>query len=306
MRKATSGKHQENTETSNRVSDHPVRPPQRQDGRFRRHVKSHGAIVQNEFWYGDDAPTLGDQFTVEETAERKNVLVKILRRVRKRVAKKRNRDLARAYNKVLKKLKRCRPRSRCGSLACPQCARAFQKAKVAAQQVLIKKLQKTKPGKKLVMANVVALHMKFRSDQLHNLDIRKRNRWLKDVLRRAGFNRVMIGSADLSWEDGYYQLHWHIAMWTNNPTKLSGKLKPLFPGENAYDRPVVVSETWDLGFLPYKDKGIKLPDLLRRNRTHLPDLLLVLDRTEPLDLMVITKLRLSAQVGGLVLRPIIA
>jgi hypothetical protein len=107
MQKTTSSRHQNKIETLR--SEFPVRPTQRQDGRFRRHVKSHEAIVQNEFWYGDDAPTLGEQFTVEETAERKNVLVKILRRVRKRVAKKGNRDLARAYNKVLKKLKRCRP-----------------------------------------------------------------------------------------------------------------------------------------------------------------------------------------------------
>jgi hypothetical protein len=122
-----------------------------------------------------------------------------------------------------------------------------------------------------VMANLVALHLKVRPERLPAPDILKRNRWLKDVLRRAGLDRVMIGSADLSWEEGFYQLHWHIAMWTTNPTKLSDKLKPLFPGVNAYDRPVVVSETRDLGFLPYKDKGIKLPDLLRRNRTHLPD-----------------------------------
>jgi hypothetical protein len=45
-------------------------------------------------------------------------------------------------------------------------------------------------------------------------------------------------------------------------------------------------------------------DLLRRNRTHLPELLLVLDRTEPLELMVLMGLGLSAQSGELVLRPL--
>jgi hypothetical protein len=40
------------------------------------------------------------------------------------------------------------------------------------------------------------------------------------------------------------------------------------------------------GFLGYMNKAIKLPQLLRTNRKALPELLLVLDRTEPMDLMV--------------------
>jgi hypothetical protein len=80
--------------------------------------------------------------------------------------------------------------------------------------------------------------------------------------------------------------------------------KAIFPSDQKYDRPVVVSNTWSLGFIPYKHKAIKLPDLLRRNRTHLPELLLALDRTEPLELMVLFRLRLSAQCGRLMLRPI--
>ena len=43
--------------------------------------------------------------------------------------------------------------------------------------------------------------MTFRPHQLRHLDIHKRNRWLKDVLTRAGFARVMFGSADISWEN---------------------------------------------------------------------------------------------------------
>jgi hypothetical protein len=193
------------------------------------------------------------------------------------------------------KLHGCRPRARCGSHACPKCGRAFQKAKVAAQEVLIPVLQKANSTKKLVMANVVPLWMTYRPHQLRHLDIQKRNRWLKDILTRAGFTRVMFGSADISWENGFYQLHWHIGMFTSNRKNLTKRLKKPFPGKDKYDRPVVVSKTWSLGFLPYKDKAIKLPDLLRRNRTHLPELLLVLDLTEPLDLMVLMGLGLSAQ-----------
>jgi hypothetical protein len=85
--------------------------------------------------------------------------------------------------------------------------------------------------------------------------------------------------------------------------KLKRRLKTVFPNDKKYRRPVLVSNTWSLGFIPYKDKAVKLPDLLRRNRTHLPELLLALDRTEPLELMVLSRLRLSAQAGRLVLRP---
>ena len=181
------------------------------------------------------------------------------------------------------------------------CARAFQTAKTAAQEALIPVLKKANTTKKLVMANVVPLRMTFRPHQLRHLDIHKLNRWLKDALARAGFTRVMFGSADISWENGFYQLHWHIGMFTSNRKKLTKRLKKVFPGKKRYDRPVVVSKTWSLGFLPYMDKAVKLPDLLRRNRTHLPDILLVLDRTEPLDLLVLRKLRLSAQQGRLII-----
>ena len=61
-----------------------------------------------------------------------------------------------------------------------------------------------------------------------------------------------------------------------------------------------VKRAYNLKFLPYKDKGIKLPDLLRRNKKHLANLLLALDRTDPLALMVLTRLQLSAQDGKLV------
>jgi hypothetical protein len=268
------------------------------------HVRAHEAVVTNEFWYGDGSPVLGPSFTEKKTAERNADVVELLLKAGKKAAKAGNKQLADIYYDLGDKLHRCKPRSRCGSLACPKCARAFQKAKVAAQEVLIPILQKTNPTKKLVMANVIPLWMTIAPTQLATLDIQKRNRWLKDVLTRAGFNRVMFGSVDLSWENGFYQLHWHIGMFTTNRMKLTKRLKKIFPGKDKNDRPVVVSKTWSLGFLPYKDKAIKLPDLLRRNRTHLPALLLALDRTEPLDLMVLTKLRLSAQQGRMIIRPI--
>ena len=92
-------------------------------------------------------------------------------------------------------------------------------------------------------------------------------------------------------------------MWTKDPEKLQNRLLSIFPPENKHDRPVVVSKSFSLGFLGYMNKAIKLPDLLRRNRRGLPKLLFALDRTNPLDLMVISGLTVSAQSGRLVLCP---
>jgi hypothetical protein len=290
---------------------------QPRSARPEKYGRAHEQIVNNENWYGDEPPSLGQSFTAKKTAGRHQEVLQILVRAAKRAAAD-SKNLAQAYNGLADKLDSCRPRRRCGSLACPKCARAFQKAKFAAQRRSIKKLAKARTGKQLVMANLIPLWMTIRPDQLPQLDIAERNRWLKDALAAAGFRRVMFGSADISWERGYYQLHWHIGMWTSNAEQLTKRLKAIFPStdkkwkgqlaifpsDKKYCRPVVVSKTWSLGFIPYKDKGIKLPDLLRRNRTHLSGLLVALDRTQPLDLMVLSRLRLSAHCGRLILRRI--
>jgi len=185
-------------------------------------------------------------------------------------------------------------------LACPQCARAFQRAKVAGQRDCIQKLGKGRAKKTLVMASVIPLWMKYTDDQLDQLDINQANRWFISELAQKEFNRVMLGSADISLEKGYYQLHWHVAMWTSNAAQLTKRLKQMFASNKEYDRPVLVKRSYDLNVLPYKDKGIKLPDLLRRNKKHLANLLLVLDQTDPLALMMLTRIQLSAQGGKLV------
>jgi hypothetical protein len=74
------------------------------------------------------------------------------------------------------------------------------------------------------MATVIPLHMRYTPADLHRLDIAKRTRWLKDVLTKAGLTGIIVGSADIGWEyrrnKHYYQLHWHLAMWTDDPEKL--------------------------------------------------------------------------------------
>jgi hypothetical protein len=286
-----------------------------------RYLHAHEAVITNEYWYGDGSPRLKEAFSAAKTAKRQAKVVELLEKAANKSKAAGDRQLSRQLGKLANKIERCRRGDRCGSLACPQCARAFQKTKAAAQRQLIKQSEKklpessnkstdnkSKPGKILVMATVIPLHLQYRPQELVKLDIAKRNRWLKDVLTKAGLEGMMVGSADIGWEyrsnKHYYQLHWHLAMWTDYPDRLQKQLLPFFPPQNKYDRPVEISKSFSFDFLPYMNKTIKLPDLLRRNRRDLPQLLLALDRTPPLDLMVICGLRLSAQSGRLALRPL--
>jgi hypothetical protein len=267
---------------------------------FETHEKAHREVLATENWFGDGKPFIGRQFTAAKARERKAEIINLLYRAEKRERRDGDAGVTDRLAILADKIFRCRPGRRCGSLACPECLRAYQKAKVAAQRDTIKLLKATRKNKLLVMVNIIPLMVTYKPEDLSVLKVQKLNRWLKDVLTRVGFKRVMLGSIDFSWEAdrGIYQPHWHIAMWTSNREKLTRRLKRIFPGLERGDRPVVASKTYSLGFLPYKDKAIKLPALLRNNRRGLPYLLLALDRTEPLDLMVLFGVRASAQDGG--------
>jgi hypothetical protein len=267
---------------------------------FRTRVRFQKEILGNETWFGDDAHFLGDQFTGTNARERGKITVDILQRRARTQKRAGNAALAIHYDTLATKLSTCGRHQRCGSLACAECAPAIQKAKYEGQVELIERLLADHPGKQLVMANLIPLRFTYTPDKLDELDIPCANRWLKDNLRRADFQREMFGSFDLSWEDGgFFQGHWHIPMLTSNREELKQRLKAIFPASDIVKRPVVVSRTYSDGYLPYKDKAIKLPDLLRRNRRGLPQLLLALDRTDPLALMVLMRLRVSAQNGVL-------
>jgi hypothetical protein len=286
-----------------------------------KHLHAHVAIIANEYWYGDGPPLMHPSLSAAKTAKRQAEVVDLLERASQRSNAKGDRKQARLLKKLSNKIDRCRRRDRCGSLACPECARAFQRAKADAQKRVIVEFSKKPAGKSnkpagsnsepangiLVMVTVIPLHLRYTAADLIALDIAKRTRWLRDILTKAGLTGLMVGSADISWEHrqnrGYYQLHWHLATWTKDPEKLQKRVLKVFPPKNKYDRPVVVTKARSLNFFLYMNKGIKLPNLLRRNRRSLSKLLLVLDRTPPLDLMVITGLRLSAHSGRLALRP---
>jgi hypothetical protein len=289
-----------------------------------RYLHAHEAVTANEYWYGDGPPLLKATFSAAKTADRQTEVLELLEKAAdKSKTADHQQQQSRQLRKLENKLDRCRRHDRCGSQACPECARAFQRAKAAAQQELIKQITKckrapysstkstkseSKSERILVMATVIPLRLRYTPADLPSLDIAKANRWLKDTLTKAGLTQMMVGSADIGWEyrqgKHYYQLHWHLATWTNNPERLQKQLARCFPPKNKYGRPVQISKSFNLDFLPYLNKAIKLPDLLRRNRSDLSQLLLALDRTAPLDLMVICGLRLSAQSGRLALRPL--
>lgn len=266
---------------------------------FHTHEKAQHEVLATEDWFGDGKPFIGRQFTAHNARERKAEIINLLYRAAKRERRDGDHIVALQLELLADKIHYCQPGRRCGSSACPECLRAFQKAKAAAQRTTIKQLRRTRKGKLLVMVTIIPLMVTYQPEDLPFLKVQKLNRWLKDALTKAGFKRVMLGSIDLSWEDGFYQPHWHIAMWTADRKRLKCRLKRIFPSLQRGDRPVHTSETYSLEFLAYKDKAIKLPALLRNNRRGLPYLLLALDRTEPLELMVLSGIRLSAQKGGL-------
>ncbi|WLA81947.1 hypothetical protein [Bradyrhizobium elkanii] len=265
---------------------------------FQTHEKAHHEVLATEDWFGDGKPFIGKQFTAAKARERKVEIINLLYRAAKREQRDGNADIATRLELLADKLFYCQPDRRCGSLACPECSRAFQRAKVAAQRTTIRQLKVTRTGRLLVMVTIIPLMVTYKPEDLPVLKVQKLNRWLKDALKKAGFKRVMLGSIDLSWEDGFYQPHWHVAMWTAERERLKRRLKRIFPGLQRGDRPVHITETYSLEFLAYKDKAIKLPALLRNNRRGLPYLLLALDGTEPLELMVLSGVRLSAQKGS--------
>ena len=188
--------------------------------KFRAHLKAHKTVIAHERWFRKGEPFLGKPFTVKKAVERYATVVKILSRAGRRAARAGNDELADAYRHLRAKLKKCRPRRRCGSSACPKCARAFQRAKVKAEQTAIADLANARADKHLVFVTIIPRHMTYLPGQFAQMDVLKANRWLKDVLDRHGIRRVIMGSVDLGWEQRrgqkYLQLHWHLAMWTTN------------------------------------------------------------------------------------------
>jgi hypothetical protein len=285
--------------------------------KFRAHRKAQHTIINNERWYHKGQPFLGKSFTVKKTIKRHAKICDILARAAERETRQRKFELASAYHQLHKRIRHCHPGRRCGSSACPKCARAFQRAKVAAQETALLQLSVQRPRKRLVMVTIIPPGMAYTPGHFHHIDLLKANRWLKDVLGRMGITRPVIGTIDLGWESrngsNYLQLHWHLALWSADPPVLAKKLSLGFQKlldhhriskvKTVYKRPTHVKVATDFNFLGYIHKLIKLPKLLRSGKRQLPELLLLLDRWDSLDFLFLRKMRVGAQSDVIVLKP---
>jgi hypothetical protein len=94
---------------------------------FKTHQKAHQAVLANEAWFGDGKPVIGKQFTAEKTKERKAEVVALLYRTAGQERRASGAGVADQLATLADKIFYCKPPWRCGSLACPECHRAFQK-----------------------------------------------------------------------------------------------------------------------------------------------------------------------------------
>jgi hypothetical protein len=261
--------------------------------------QAYAAVLHNPYWYSDRPRLLKETFNAENTRRRADIVIDILRRAGRRRTE---RHLSQQYLSLVDKLSACRL-EHCGSSACLECLRAFQQAKTVAHRRVLSQLAAKYPRTLWCIISIIPLELNYPHGTLQEFDADKFNLHLKETLTWGGLIRPFLGSIDFSLETSrfgkYWQPHWHFTLHTSDPKLLREYLKDLFPPMEKHDYPVDVKEAVDLNFLPYIHKVIKINDLMRTGRTQLPELLLALDRINPLDPMVFHGLVLSAQNGRL-------
>lgn len=92
--------------------------------KFQAFIHEHEQVIKNEYWYNDGPPQLGKSFSKVKTLKRHLQVIEIIRRAAKREVNAGNDNLKTAFERLADKLADCKQGLRCGSLACPQCARA--------------------------------------------------------------------------------------------------------------------------------------------------------------------------------------
>ena len=260
--------------------------------------RAYAAVLSNPYWFSDRPRLLNKTFSAENTRKRAELLIDILHRAARR---RREHPLAEQYLALATKLAAC-PHHRCGSSACLNCLRAFQQAKSIAHRNALVQLATIYPNVIWCVVTIIPLELNYPRGTLNEFNVHEFNHHLTERFAWDGLIRPFLASIDFSLEASpigkYWQPHWHLALHTYDPNVLRQRLKELFPPIGKYAYPVDVAEAGDLNFLPYIHKVIKIPDLLRTARSHLPELLLALDRINPLDLLAYQRLVLSAQSGG--------
>jgi hypothetical protein len=266
--------------------------------RAQAYQEAHEAVLNNPYWYSDKPQMLGASFSAAETRMRTDIVIDILHRAARRRTE---RSLSSRYLALADRLVFCRI-DRCGSAACLECLRAFQQAKAAAQQPVTLQLAKMHLEKLLCFVTIIPLTTLYPCGGLDEFNPREFNLYLLEILEFGDVIQPFASGIDFSLEKSrfgkYWQPHWHLPMWTDDPEWLKKRLLALFPRFEKHDYSVDLTEAEDLNFHPYIHKGLKINNLLRSGRTHLPELLLVLDRIKPLDLLVTHGLVLSAQDDG--------
>lgn len=271
---------------------------------FKSRPDVHNAILANRSWYGDGHSLLPVRFSAERTSERQVTVIEILGRAAKGARKAGDRQSSTRFERLADSLDMCSRRHRCGCLACLKCARAFQQAKADALLHLINRVARRDPKRRAVFVTVIPLGRGVPYADLPSFNMAKLNRLFRDRIARAGIENMLFGSMDFSLEPDFVQPHWHFVAWTNNPEILKKKLKSAFSGVSKGDRPVVVIDPHDDRYVAYLFKVIKIIDVLRTGRKRIPEFFSMLDRHEPLEPLILSKVRLDIRKEKIRLRRI--
>jgi hypothetical protein len=145
------------------------------------------------------------------------------------------------------KLADCRPKHRCKSAACPECAPAGQRL---VSRVVRRFLKAPANGGKVVWATIIPADGMTKSGKLSKSDHERAVRRWKEKLGKAGVS-WFVGATDWSFNEhkqGKHKSRWsehiHGVTVTKNPMRLRKKLRKLFPNAKTVRRPVTVIE-WD-------------------------------------------------------------
>jgi len=264
-------------------------------------------LLHDEILFGDGEPDLGPVMTSAKVALRSRAVVDVLEKAATKAKSSGDHRRGRQLANLADDLRHCRPRSRCVSLACPQCLRALQRAKTEVFTQAAQARTATRSKARPVFVTIAPPQWVFEPSDLNKISLGKVVRWLKDTLRREGVDRPMLGSLDINVNnEGRIRIHLHAVMWTKNSARLTARLKKALSTspDLKYARSVQVNGTRDLGFIAYSLKLVKFQELLRHNRKILPDLLLFLDRTKASDILVLFGFHASAQRSGFIVRPL--
>jgi len=146
------------------------------------------------------------------------------------------------------KLDQCRPKHRCRSAACPECATAGQRLVANVTRRFLKK--QNSDGAKIVCVTIIPADGMIKPGKLDAAEHERAARRWKDRLGKAGAE-WFVGATDLSMNEhkrgrnkSRWSAHIHGITVNKNPKKLKRALKKKFPKTKGIRRPVMVEE-WD-------------------------------------------------------------